>query len=88
MTLENGSTVEVGIIGMEGVVGLPILLGSAGAPGRTFIQIAGSGLRIKADILKQEFERPGELRRHLQRYIAGLYGASRTNRRPQPATQH
>lgn len=69
VTLKNGNTVEVGIIGMEGVVGLPILLGSDGAPGRTFIQIAGSGLRIKADILKQEFERAGELRRHLQRYM-------------------
>ncbi len=69
VTLKNGNTVEVGIIGMEGVVGLPILLGSAGAPGRTFIQIAGSGLRIKADILKQEFERPGQLRRVLQKYM-------------------
>ncbi len=72
VTLKSGNTVEVGIIGIEGVVGLPILLGSAGAPGRTFIQIAGSGLRIKADTLKQEFERPGELRRHLQRYMQGF----------------
>ncbi len=39
------------------------------APGRTFIQIAGSGFRIKADILKQEFERAGALRRHLQKYL-------------------
>jgi CRP-like cAMP-binding protein len=69
VTLKNGNTVEVGIIGVEGVVGLPILLGSDGAPGRTFIQIAGSGFRIKADILKQEFERTGELRSHLQRYM-------------------
>lgn len=69
VTLNNGSTVEVGIIGIDGVVGLPSLLGPEGAPGRTFVQIAGSGLRIKTDILKREFERPGELRRHLQRYM-------------------
>jgi CRP-like cAMP-binding protein len=72
VTLKNGNTVEVGIIGIEGVVGVPVLLGSEGAPGRTFIQIAGSGFRIKAGILKQEFERTGELRRHLQRYMQGF----------------
>ena len=72
MTVANGDTVEVGIIGIDGVVGLPILLGAGTAPGRTFIQIAGSGFRIEADILKEEFERPGELRRHLQRYMQGF----------------
>ena len=72
VTVANGDTVEVGIIGIDGVVGLPILLGTGPAPGRTFIQIAGSGFRIRADILKQEFERAGELRNRLQRYIQGF----------------
>jgi CRP-like cAMP-binding protein len=72
VTLNNGDTVEVGIIGVDGVVGVPILLGAVGAPGRTFVQIAGSGYRIGADILKEEFERPSELRRHLQRYMQGF----------------
>ena len=69
MTLTNGDTVEVGVIGNDGIVGLPILLGTETAPGRTFVQIAGSGFSIKADHLKEEFERPGELRRHLQKYM-------------------
>lgn len=69
VSVKNGNTVEVGIIGIDGVVGLPILLGTDGTPGRTFIQIAGSGFRIKAEILKQEFERAGALRRHLQKYL-------------------
>jgi CRP-like cAMP-binding protein len=72
VTTESGSTVEVGIIGMDGVVGIPILLGAGGSPGRTFIQIAGSGFRIKAATLKEEFERSGELRRHLYRYMQGF----------------
>lgn len=72
VTVNNGNTVEVGIIGIDGVVGLPILLGIEGAPGRTFVQIAGSAYRIKAEILKKEFDRPGELRRHLQRYMQGF----------------
>src|SRR5690348_3983196 len=61
VTVENGDTVEVGVIGCDGVVGIPILLGTDGAPGRTFIQIEGSGFRIKAKVLKAEFERNGEL---------------------------
>jgi CRP-like cAMP-binding protein len=72
VTLENGGTVEVGIIGVDGVVGLPILLGAHSAPGRTFIQIEGSGFRISAEKLKEEFELNGGLREHVQRYIQGL----------------
>jgi CRP-like cAMP-binding protein len=69
VTLTRGDTVEVGVIGIDGVVGLPIMLGSENGPGRTFIQIAGSGYRIKAADLRSQFERPGKLRQHLQRYM-------------------
>jgi CRP-like cAMP-binding protein len=72
VTLQKGATVEVGIIGVDGVVGLPILLGTGNGPGRTFIQMAGSGYRIPAATLKEEFERPGQLRQHLQRYMQGF----------------
>jgi CRP-like cAMP-binding protein len=68
ITLANGDTVEVGIVGIDGVVGLPVLLGTAQTPGRTFIQIAGSGYRIEAKALKAAFERPSVLREHLQTY--------------------
>jgi CRP-like cAMP-binding protein len=69
LPMENGSTVEVGVIGIDGVVGLPMLLGADGMPGRTFIQVEGSGYRIDARSLKEEFERPGALRSHLQKYL-------------------
>ena len=68
-SVENGDTVEVGIIGVDGVVGIPILLGTGGGPGRTFMQIGGAGHRIEAKILKEEFERSSELRRCLLRYM-------------------
>src|SRR5580765_7025776 len=61
-TLTNGSTVEVGVVGQDGVVGIPALLGTLSMPLTTFIQIAGSGFRIKAERLKEAFERPGKLR--------------------------
>ena len=69
LPMQDGGTVEVGVIGKDGVVGLPILLGGDGMPGKTFIQVEGSGFRINAERLKEEFERSGELRRHLQKYL-------------------
>jgi hypothetical protein len=62
VTVANGDTVEVGVIGIDGIVGLPILLGTEGSPGRTFIQIEDSGFRIDAGTLRREFERTSELR--------------------------
>jgi CRP-like cAMP-binding protein len=69
LPMENGATVEVGVIGKEGLVGLPVLPGAKAMPGRTYIQIAGTGFRIEVQRLKDEFERPGEFRRHLQKYL-------------------
>ncbi len=69
LTLANGATVEVGVIGVEGVVGLPILMGGDGMPGQTFIQVQGSGYRIEAARLKEEFERTGQLRVYLHKYM-------------------
>ena len=69
LTLAGGATVEVGVVGIDGVIGLPILLGAGTMPGETFIQVAGSGFRIEAEHLKVEFERSGQLRDHLQKYM-------------------
>jgi CRP-like cAMP-binding protein len=69
LTLAGGATVEVGVVGIDGVVGIPILLGADSMPGRTFIQVGGSGYRIRAKLLKAEFERPGQLRIQLQKYM-------------------
>ena len=69
LPMKDGDTIEVGVIGTDGVVGLPVLLGAGRMPGETFIQVEASGYRIKAERLKEEFERPGELRRHLHKYV-------------------
>lgn len=73
VTVGHKETVEVGIIGIDGIVGLPILLGTHGSPGRTFVQIAGAGFRIKAEALRREFDRAGKLRQHLQRYMQAFF---------------
>ena len=69
VTLEEGDTVEVGVIGHDGVVGIPSLLGVENGTSHTFMQIQGSGYSIKPHILREQFERPGELRQYLQKYI-------------------
>lgn len=47
-TMANGEAAEVGTIGNEGVVGLPLLLGDDRAPTSVYVQVPGHGLRMKA----------------------------------------
>jgi CRP-like cAMP-binding protein len=68
-TMADGSSVEVGAVGREGVVGISALLGASRNPMNTFVQIAGSGFRIDAKHLRKQFEQSGKLRTLLQRYI-------------------
>jgi CRP-like cAMP-binding protein len=41
--------VEVGLIGPEGMTGLPVVLGDQQTPNTTYMQVAGRGLRISSD---------------------------------------
>jgi CRP-like cAMP-binding protein len=43
---EQGGEIEVGTVGNEGVVGLPVFLGATSSPGRAFTQIAGTADRV------------------------------------------
>ena len=47
-TMSNGQAAEVGTIGNEGVVGLPVVLGDDRAPTSVYVQVPGAGLRMKA----------------------------------------
>lgn len=79
VTTEDGKTVETGIVGRCGMVGIPILFGTRSIPGRTFTQIPGSGFRISGEIVASEFERSGEFRQRLFRYMqAQLVQTSQT----------
>ena len=60
--MANGQTAEVGTIGNEGVVGLPIMLGDERAPTSVYIQVPGAGLRMKATLFKKELERSASMR--------------------------
>jgi len=49
--MENGSEIEVGMIGREGFVGKAVLLATDRTPNRTFVQLPGAGHRIKSEVL-------------------------------------
>jgi CRP-like cAMP-binding protein len=48
---EKGHSLEVGIIGREGVIGVPVIFGQTLTPYDSYAQVAGAGFEIKADIL-------------------------------------
>ena len=72
-TMEDGSTAEVGLVSNEGMVGIPVILGDSITTTTAFVQVAGSGMQIDADILKTEFNRGGALQSLLLRYIQVVY---------------
>jgi CRP-like cAMP-binding protein len=65
---ESGRTIEVAMIGNEGMAGIPIILRSAAAPYQVMVQLAGNAMRIRADALREEFNRGGHLQDLLLRY--------------------
>lgn len=67
-TLSNGTTTEIGIIGGTGMVGLPAILGNGYSSQRAIVQIADGAFKISAIILKQEFDRGGQLQKLLLNY--------------------
>jgi CRP-like cAMP-binding protein len=71
--LEGGEAIEVGIIGSEGMVGLPLILGVDRAPAGALVQMGGTALRIKPAALRQAFNESDALRTRLLRYMQALY---------------
>jgi CRP-like cAMP-binding protein len=67
--MEDGSAVESGSIGREGMAGSPILLDADETTMPTFVQIPGEAIRIKAATVKEVYERGGALKKIINRYI-------------------
>lgn len=49
--MENGATTGVGIVGNEGMIGLPLFLGSKTSANQAIVEIAGSAIRMPADVM-------------------------------------
>jgi CRP-like cAMP-binding protein len=61
-------TIEVGIIGNEGLVGTPVFLGSDRSPTKAIAQVPGTALRLEAKVFQNEMTRGGALHGLVQRY--------------------
>ena len=68
----NSKSVEVGVSGNEGVVGLNAFLGDDVAQHRAVVQLEGSAMRIPVELFKEAAGRPGPLQDMLHRYAQTL----------------
>jgi CRP-like cAMP-binding protein len=66
--MADGSIVEVGTIGREGMVGLSVFLDAGATPSRTVVQIAGAARRMDASTFAAELGERPTLQRMLHRY--------------------
>jgi CRP-like cAMP-binding protein len=69
---EDGKAIEVGMVGNEGMVGLPIVLGLNIVPHLVVTQLPCTALRIRTERLKAEFNVGGQLHDLLLRYTETL----------------
>jgi CRP-like cAMP-binding protein len=65
----DGHSVEVAIVGREGIVGTPLAVGIHRGPYRSIMQIQGSGVRIKSEVLEETMREAPEMRLMLNRYV-------------------
>jgi CRP-like cAMP-binding protein len=64
----DGRTVEVGIIGREGLVGINIFLGGVVTPDKAIVQLSGDAIRMNAKDFRQELRFGSPLQRLLLDY--------------------
>ncbi|MBI3897680.1 MAG: Crp/Fnr family transcriptional regulator [Gammaproteobacteria bacterium] len=64
--------IEVGIVGREGMAGIPLMLGATFSPVRMLVQGAGTALRMPAASFRSEIKRSPALQRQLNRYLCTL----------------
>ena len=71
--MKDGSTVEVGIVSNEGMVGIPVILGGNTTTTKAFVQVSGAGMQMDADVFRTEFNRGGAIQKLLLRYVRAIY---------------
>jgi CRP-like cAMP-binding protein len=70
--MENGASAEIAVVGNEGLVGVSLFMGGESTPSRAVVQSAGHGFRLKAQLMKDEFNRAGPVLHLLLRYTQAL----------------
>ena len=73
ITTSDGASAEVGTIGSEGMVGLPVVLGDRDAPSSVYVQVPGTALGMDARIFRGELERSPTLNLVMLRYAHAFF---------------
>ncbi len=71
--LEDGAQIEVGLVGCEGMVGLPLLFGTATSPLEAIVQADGAGLRLPAAAFRTALAELPSLSGLLLRYVDAFH---------------
>jgi len=72
-TMRNGAASEVGTIGNEGIVGLPVIFGDKQAPTSVYIQVPGAGVRMKADLFWEALQQSASMRATMLHYAQAFF---------------
>jgi CRP-like cAMP-binding protein len=70
--MEDGASAEIAVVGNEGILGIALFMGGESTPSRAVVQSAGEGYRLKAQLLKTEFNLSGPTLHLLLRYTQSL----------------
>jgi CRP-like cAMP-binding protein len=70
--MEDGASAEIAVVGNEGILGISLFMGGNTTPSRAIVQSEGHAFRLRADLLKNEFERHGPTMHLLLRYTQAL----------------
>jgi CRP-like cAMP-binding protein len=73
ITTADGASAEVGTIGSEGIVGLPVCLGDREAPSSCYVQVPGTGLAMDAGVFRNQLARSPTLNLTMLRYAHAFF---------------
>ena len=68
LVTSDKTTTEIGLVGNEGMVGLPVILGGESTTTHYIVQIPGKATKLATSILQEEFKRGEELQQLLLLY--------------------
>lgn len=69
LTAADGNSLEVGLVGSEGMLGIPLALGVEVSPLRAVVQGSGAAMRMTAAQFRRELKASSVLQLELDRYV-------------------
>lgn len=71
--MENGATTEIGMVGYEGMTGLPAIWGGEASTSRAIVQVSGDAIAVDAKVIKEAFEWGGDFKQVILLYMQAFF---------------